>query len=130
VTSVEGTLLFFFVLFLFRVLLRRPWLATTAFVALFATSRVLDNEYAAVQIPTGLAIYGIAALAVVRFGLVALAAGLFTVDLIVSAPTTASLSSWYAPAAAFVVLTVLGLAVWGFYTSLGGRPLWSSTLFD
>jgi predicted Ser/Thr protein kinase len=130
VTSVRGTLLFFFVLFLFRVLLRRPWLATTAFVALFATSRVLSEVNAPVQIPTSIAIYGIAALAVVRFGLVALAAGLFTVDLIASAPTTASLSSWYAPATAFVFLSVLALAVWGFYTSLGGRPLWSGTLFD
>jgi serine/threonine-protein kinase len=130
VTSVQGTLLFFFVLFLFRVLLRRPWLATTAFVALFATSRVLGNEYAAVQIPTSIAIFGIAAFAVVRFGLVALAAGLFTVDLIISAPATASLSSFYAPATAFVFLSVLGLAVWGFYTSLAGRPLFSGTLFD
>ena len=34
VTSVQATLLFFFVLFLFRVLLRRPWLAAAAFVAL------------------------------------------------------------------------------------------------
>src|SRR4029453_18277285 len=107
VISVEGTLVFFFVLFLFRVLLRRPWLASTAFVALLATSRILGNEYAAVQIPTSIAIYAIAAFAVVRFGLVALAAGLFTVDLIIGAPTSASLSSWYAPATAFVFLSVL-----------------------
>jgi serine/threonine-protein kinase len=129
-TDLQGTLLFFFVLFLFRVLLRRPWLATTAFVALFATSRVLGNEYAAVQIPTSLAIYGIVAFAGVRFGLVALAAGLFTVDLIINTPMPASLSSWYATATAFVFLSVLGFAVWGFYTSLGGRPLWSGELFD
>jgi hypothetical protein len=83
-----------------------------------------------VQIPTSIAIYAIAAFAVVRFGLVALAAGLFTVDLIIGAPTSASLSSWYAPATAFVFLSVLGLAAWGFYTSRAGRPLWSGTLFD
>jgi hypothetical protein len=130
VASVRGTLLFFFVLFVFRVVLRRPWLAATAFVALFATSQVLDSEYAAVQIPESIAIYGIAAFAVVRFGLVALAAGIFTVDLIGNAPMAASLSSWYAPATAFVFLSVLGLAVWGFYTSVGGRTLWSDNLFD
>jgi hypothetical protein len=61
----------------------------------------------------------------VRFGLVALAAGLFTVDLIISTPMPASLSSWYVAATAFVFLSVLGFAVWGFYTSLGGRRLWS-----
>ena len=82
------------------------------------------------QIPTSIAIFGIAAFAVVRYGLVALAAGLFTVDLIIDAPMPASASSWYAPATAFVFLSVLGLAVWGFYTSLGGRPLWRGDLFD
>jgi len=109
--------------------MRRPWLATTAFVALFATARVLGSEYAAVQIPTSIAIFGIVAFAVVRFGLVALAAGLFTVDLIINTPM-GSLSAWYATATAFLFLSVLGFAVWGFYTSLGGRPLWSGELFD
>jgi len=42
----------------------------------------------------------------------------------------ASSSSWYVPATAFVFLTVLGFAMWGFYTSLGGRPLWRGDLFD
>jgi len=129
-TCVQATLLFFFVLFLFRVLLRRPWLAGVAFVALFATSRSLGSEHAAVHIPSSIAIFGIVAFAGVRFGLVALAAGLFTVDLILGAPMPASPSSWYAPATAFVFLSVLGFAVWGFYTSLGGRPLWRGDLFD
>jgi hypothetical protein len=130
VTSVQGTLIFFFVLFLLRVLLRRPWLAAAAFVALFATARVLAAEYPAVQVPTSIAIFAIAAFAIVRFGLVALAAGIFTVDLVASAPMTASPSSWYAPATAFVFLTVLALAAWGFYASLGGRRLWSDAVFD
>jgi serine/threonine-protein kinase len=130
VICVQATLVFFFVLFLFRVLLRRPWLAAAAFAALFATARALGGEYPAVEIPTSIAIYGIVAFAGVRFGLVALAAGLFTVDLIVSAPVPASLSSWYTPATALVYLSVLGLAGWGFYTSRGGRPLWRGDLFD
>jgi hypothetical protein len=130
VSSVQATLLFFFVLFLFRVLLRRPWLAATAFVAVFATARVLENEFAAVQIPTSIAIFAIVGFAVVRFGLVALAAGLFTVDLIISAPMPASFGSWYVAATAFVFLSILGFALWGFYTSLGGRQLWRGELFE
>jgi serine/threonine-protein kinase len=129
-TCVQATLLFFFVLFLFRVLLRRPWLAGVAFVALFAASRSLGSDHPEVQIPSSIAIFGIVAFAGVRFGLVALAAGLFTVDLIIGTPMPASASSWYAPATAFVFLTVLGFAAWGFYTSLGGRPLWRGDLFD
>jgi serine/threonine-protein kinase len=130
VSSVRTTLIFFFVLFVLRVLLRRPWLATIAFVALFAALRSVGTDYPAVQIPASVAILAIAAFAVVRFGLVSLAAGIFTVDLIVIAPMAVSWSSWYAPATAFVFLTVLGLAAWGFYTSLGGQRLWSDGLFD
>jgi serine/threonine protein kinase len=130
VNCIQATLLFFFVLFLFRVLLRRPWLAGAAFVALFTTSRALGSEHAAVEIPSSIAIYGMVAFAGVRYGLVALAAGLFTVDLVLNVPMTVSLSSWYAPATAFVFLSVLGLAAWGFYTSLGGRPLWRGDFFD
>jgi serine/threonine-protein kinase len=130
VGSIQGTFLFFFVFFLFRVVLRRPWLATTAFVALFSASRVLGNDHTLVQIPTSIAVFGIVAFAVVRFGLVSLAAGLFTVDLIINAPIPSSFANWYATSTAFVFLSVLGLAAWGFYTSLGGRTLWRGELFD
>jgi hypothetical protein len=130
VGSIQGTFLFFFVFFLFRVLLRKPWLATTAFVALFATARVLGNTYTAVQIPTSIAVFGLVAFVLVRFGLVALASGLFTVDLLINAPMTASFSNWYATPTAFLFLSLLGLAAWGFYTSLGGRALWQGELFD
>ena len=123
--SVQATLVFFFVLFLLRILLRRSWLAAAVFVALLRElQRSLGNEYPAVQIPTSIAIFAIVAFAGVRFGLVALAAGLFTVDLIVSAPMPASISSWYAPATAFVFLSVLGFAVGASTRRSERRPLW------
>jgi hypothetical protein len=30
----------------------------------------------------------------------------------------------------FVLLTVVGLAAWGAYTSLGGQKLWQGEVFD
>jgi hypothetical protein len=39
-------------------------------------------------------------------------------------PFTLDFSEWYAPTAALAVLSVIAIAVWGFYHSLGGEPLW------
>ncbi|HEV7500264.1 MAG TPA: hypothetical protein VGQ33_09690, partial [Vicinamibacteria bacterium] len=128
--SIQTTLVFFFTLFLLRVLLRRPWLAAVAFVVLFATPHVLGARHLAVEAPTAIAIYAIAVLAGLRFGLLTLAVGIWTVDLMLSIPFTASLGSWYAGPTLFAVATILGATVWGFRTALAGRPLWSAELFD
>jgi serine/threonine-protein kinase len=128
--SIRSTLIFFLVLFLLRVLLRRRWLASLAFVVIFAAPSLLASRYLPLEGPVQLAVYSIAALAVVRFGLVALAAGILTVNLLLNVPVTASLSSWYAGSMAFVFLSVLALAVWGFYASLAGQHLWKGELFE
>jgi predicted Ser/Thr protein kinase len=128
--SVQATLLFFFALFLLRVLLRRPWLAAAAFVVVFALPQVLVSRHPAVEVPTAIALYAIALIAVLRFGLVTLAVGIWTVDVLLSVPATASLGSWYAGPTLFVLATILGAAAWGFWTALGGRPLWTGEAFD
>ena len=58
------------------------------------------------------------------YGLVTLAVGAFTVDMFLNVPFTADFSQWYAPTTAFALLTVVALAGWGFYHSLGGEPVW------
>jgi serine/threonine-protein kinase len=128
--SVQTGLVFFFVLFLLRVLLREPRLAAVAFVVLFATMSLLGSPYPAVHIPTMIAVYTIAVVAVLRFGFITLAAGVWTANLVLSVPVTASLSHWYASSLVFVVLSILAVAAWGFYTALAGRTLWTGELFE
>jgi predicted Ser/Thr protein kinase len=128
--SIRTTLVFFLVLFLLRVLLKRRWLAALAFVVVFAAPPLLASRHLLLEGPMQVALYAIAALAVVRFGLVTLAAGILTANVLLSVPVTASLSSWYASSSAFVYLSVLALAVWGFYTSLAGQRLWKGELLE
>lgn len=128
--SVRGTLIFFFVMFLLRVLLRKQWLATVAFVVIWAAMRSLGRDFFVIQAPAVVIVYGIAAIAVVRFGLVTLAVGIFTADALLNVPFTLDLSSWYAGSTAFVLMSVLALAAWGFYTSLGRQQLWKAELFE
>jgi serine/threonine-protein kinase len=128
--SVLTSLVFFFVLFLLRVLLRKPPLAAAAFVALFAASSALSSEYPLAEVPTVIAVYTIAVVAVLRFGFVTLAVGIWTVNLLLATPVSAHLSSWYANSMLLVFSGILALACAGFYTALAGRALWSGDLLE
>jgi predicted Ser/Thr protein kinase len=128
--SISSTLTFFLVLFILRVLLKRRWLAAVAFVVVFAGPPLLASRRPLLEGPMLIAIYTIAAVAVVRSGLVTLAAGILTANVLLSVPVTASLSSWYAGSSAFVFSSVLVLALWGFYTSLAGQRIWKADPFE
>ena len=128
--SIQATLVFFFLMFVLRVMLRKPWLAALAFVAIWVAIKTFDSHHPWIDIPTYIAIYGIAAFVVLRFGFIALAVGMFTADLTLNIPITTHFSSWYMGGSLFVLLTVTGMAIWGFYTALAGQKLWKESLFD
>jgi serine/threonine-protein kinase len=126
--SIQSTLVFFFVFLAFRIVVRREWLAAIAFVALFAGMKTVGSDFLRVEAILQILIYGTAVLVVVRFGLVALAAGMFTADVLLNVALSGDMSNWYAPHGIFVVLSILALATWAFYNALGGRNPWSSTV--
>ena len=78
-----------------------------------------------VELPTQIIVYAIAVLIVLRFGFVSLACAIFTVDLMANIPFSADLSNWYMTTSILALLSVVALAGWGFYHSLGGEPLWT-----
>jgi hypothetical protein len=134
--SIFGTLQFFFLLMGLKVLLefllrlvhvkiaRTEWIAAVFFVALLVWTRSLQSTYPAVELPTFFLIFAILAMIVLRFGLVPLAVGAFTVDMYLNVPLTADFSAWYFSSTLLALLIVVGLAGWGFYHSLGGAPVW------
>ena len=135
--SIFGTLQFFFMLLALKVgveyllkkmgvkSLRGDWIAAILFVAYFVVTRVLPSTHLAVDVPTVLLIYGVLAVIVLRFGLVPLAVGAFTVDMLGNVPFTADFSEWYATTTLLALLLVVALAGWGFYHSLGGERGWT-----
>ncbi len=128
--SVQTTLVFFFLIFLLRVMLRKQWLAVAAFTLIFTVIKWLRAANPIADLPVELLVYGIAGIVVVRFGLIALAAGIFTVDILASTPMTTNFSVWYATSPLAALLLVLGLAIWSFHTALAGRPLFKQDLFE
>jgi serine/threonine protein kinase len=122
--SIQTTLVFFFLLFGLKVLLRKEWIAAIVLVAIFAIPRGLSSTYMAVEIPAQILVYAIAVLIVLRFGFVPLACAVFTINLMANVPFSADLSAWYMPTSILALLSVVALAGWGFYHSLGGQPIW------
>lgn len=128
--GVQGTLIFFFVIFLFRVLLRNQWLAAGAFVLLFATMQSLKNEHFWMSFLAFGLVYSLAAVALVRFGLVSLSAALIVTDLLLGTPITANFSQWFVGSTIFVFASIAAVGLWAFHTALAGQKLWKEELFD
>jgi serine/threonine-protein kinase len=130
VVAVFGTLSFFFVLVLLRVLVRNRWLAAALFVVIFTFPKVLGSEHLLTDLTMWFVVYAIAALAVVRFGLITLAMAVFTANVLLSVPFTTDLSSWYAPSAICLILSFVAITLWAFYTALAGQKLVKAELFE
>ncbi len=128
--SVQATLMFFFLMFVFRVIFRKPWLAALIFVAFWTGTQLQHNHHLWLVGPAYAAVYAIVAFVVLRFGFVALAVGIFTVDLLGNVPITTDLSSFYIGAPAFVFFLTAALALWGCYTALAGQKLVKGELFE
>jgi len=65
-----------------------------------------------------------------RGGLLSLAVALFYMFSLIEVPITLDVAAWYAPRALPVVAVLVGLAIYGFRTSLGGKPVFGSSLMD
>ncbi|MFY9676491.1 MAG: serine/threonine-protein kinase [Terriglobales bacterium] len=121
--GIQGTLFFFVILVVLRYLLRNRWAAAAGFVVIFTTLNALGSAHPWLAATSGALVYGIAAFALVRFGLIALTVAVFVADTLLNVPVTFDFSRWYTPYALAVPLLVLALAFWGFYTALAGQSL-------
>jgi hypothetical protein len=128
VNSIFGTLMFFVTLVLLSVLVRNRWLAAVLFVLIYALPRIVTSDHVVTEALVWVPIYVIAAIAVVRFGLIVLGVADFTANLLLNLPYTLDFSNWYAAHCMFIVLLFVALGAWGFYLSLAGKPLWKDEL--
>jgi hypothetical protein len=121
-SAIMAALEFFFLVLGLKALLKKDWLAATAFVVIF-TGLHSTAPHPEIELPVFAVIYGIAALIMYRYGLVPLVCAIFTVDMLANVPLTADFSAWYVGTSFLALFSVVALAGWGFYHSLGGKPL-------
>ncbi len=128
--GIQGTLFFFFILVALRYLLRNPWAAAVGFVAIFTVLKTLPSEHPALEATGALLIYGIAAVALVRFGLITLGVAVFIANTMLNVPVTFDFSRWYAPFAMSIPIVILALAIWSFSTALAGQKLIKAEILE
>ena len=128
--DIQATIGFFFLIFLLRLVVRNDWVAAGGFVIFFSIIQSLGEGHFFVALAAYLVIYSLAAIALVRFGLVSLAAALFITDLLLNLPMSADFSSWFIGSTIFVYSATAAMAVWAFHTALAGRKLLKEELFE
>jgi ACR3 family arsenite efflux pump ArsB len=69
---------------------------------------------------------GVLALVTIRFGLLASAVALFVASMCVEVPLTFDAAHWSAAASNSTLAIVAALALYGFYASRAGRPVFGS----
>ncbi|MGD0617419.1 MAG: hypothetical protein ABSB67_07150, partial [Bryobacteraceae bacterium] len=123
IDSLGGAFLFFLLLFLLRLLLRREWIAGLVFTLGFALPRGFASGFPAIMIPAYALIYGLLVFVLLRFGLAAVLACLFVADIMPNMVFTANFGAWYGTPSLVFCLCVIGLAAWAFRTSLAGSSV-------
>jgi serine/threonine-protein kinase len=118
----------FFLMFLCRVCLRRPWLATLAYTGLVTPLAVAASFSQGDWIGSivMVLILVLTVLMIVRLGLLAHAVFGAVGSFIDYGLLTNDFGAWYGESSLVVVVVVSALALWAFRTSLGGQPLFSA----
>lgn len=109
---------------LFRIAVRRAWLASGLFVGTVVA--VGAAGFARDFLVTFAITMVIAAIVIVRFGVLASAVSWFTFYCSIAggAPWSTSISVWYTRTSMLAITAILAIAIYGFRTTLAGRPLW------
>ena len=101
----------FFLLFLFRVLLRHQWVAAWCASDLRGAQRAQQRRpWSKVEDVVYISIF---AIAVLRWGLTTLAVGVIVADLLLILPATSALSAWYLGEMIIVIGIPVAIAAWG-----------------
>ena len=128
-SALTGALVIFFLFFILKLLFRKNWLAATAMALLYcipslgATNPLIDALFTAPFILAYLFLLQ-------RFGLVCLAALVFTDQIANSMPIVMPLSAWYAEGGVIAIAAILIISAYGFQMARAGKPLFAESLLD
>lgn len=125
--SVAVAMMLLFLLFLMRLLTRRDWLAVILFTLICVALYVPDHWQFVVA---WFLVFGLLGVAMMRYGLVMLASAMLLSYGLQNFPVTLDFSVWYAGTGLAPLVLLLALAVFAFYTSLGGQKVFKGSLLE
>jgi hypothetical protein len=121
-------------LFLLRLIVRKDWLALLVAGLLLSIAGLgfAGSEKVSILLALLRAILcnGLILFVLVRYGILAAVALFYTANVIFEFPMSLDFSRWYAGNCLAALVVILGLAAYGFYNSLGGRPIFGASSLD
>jgi serine/threonine-protein kinase len=123
VVSIFAGLSYLFFLLLMYIIVKKPRLAGILMWLTIFTIQILFFARSWYLLITSVLISTLLVVTTARFGLLAAMVWQFFFMLSFSWPLTTSFSLWYSSAAILSLTVLTGLALYGFYTSLAGQPL-------
>jgi hypothetical protein len=138
IASTSGSLIFgifiplmiLFVLFLLRALLRKEWAASLAWVLFLTVFLSVGTDSVPSALVQNLIVQGVTVFLLRRLGLLWLVVAIVFASLPTIFPLTTQMSSWYAGLSLAGILLMAAIAFYGFYTSLGGRPVFGGPVLE
>jgi Protein kinase domain len=122
------SLAFLFLLVLLRALLRKEWAAAIAWAFSLTLFFSLGLDFfAQVEI---LIVMGVTVLLLRRLGLLWFLGMFVFASLLGDFPLTTQSSAWYAGISLAGILLMAAMALYGFYTSLGGQPVFGGAVLE
>jgi serine/threonine-protein kinase len=128
--SVFYTTMLFLLVVLVSAILKRRWQAAFAIwcVEVALVTRLFTFEWGYEALVAAAVVATILCVAKLRFGMLAFLSYLVVMRLSYFVPLTTDTSSWYFNVTVLSAVVIIGLAVYGFYTSIAGQKLWQGKL--
>jgi hypothetical protein len=127
--SLLAAFFFLFLLFLFRSLLRNELAAAFAWVVFLSVFLAAGKQPFSVFLVENLILNGVTVFLLRRLGFLALTAT-FVFQSLLNFPLTTQASAWYSGISLAAILLMAAMAFYGFYTSLGGRPVFGHAVLE
>ncbi len=130
-TAIINSLAILGVFFLLHVVLRQQWLAAAALGVVMALLFSAEGAASAtVLVAIGVVMGGVLTLVLLRLGQLAFLASWFTLLVLNNFPLPLDLSRWYGAHLALGLAVLLGILLFAFHASLGGKPMFGAALAE
>ncbi len=106
-----------------RLLLRKTWISMIVFTVLMFIAFHPGTGHPMPHLIETLLVVGLLCFVLFRFGLLTVILGYTVSNLFLQLPLTFNLTAWYGYVTLLTLFFTVGIAVWGFWVSLAGRPL-------
>jgi serine/threonine-protein kinase len=128
--SVRNALLMLFLLFLLRAVLRKPWLAAVVFTCLWTSLDVISGSHPWLNGVVAVLVSGSTAFALLRWGVLSLAAAYYANFILFNTPVSMKTSAWYFGNVALMLGILAAIATWSARTAMRGHKLFQQDLFS